>query len=400
MPKKKVQKGFTLVETLLFLGLSSVTALTLLFFLVNINRINTSLRTTRDIEQYGALAQEEINRRVTNAEYIISPEVVDGESNRVVLKERNTDNFSEIRVEGEQLLISQNGGSLNPLLPDSIVISAASFERLNTTGRNQGIRYEFTLGYDQSGSNIISEDFTYTQTFSSTINTQDTANVFPKSDLIAWYDPAQKVILQDDGQSITYWTDVSGNGNNLYTVDSNGAIIADDILNGNPVARFDGSGDTVRGSLVLNSSTFTVIMVVNPTVITSGPGETFFELYGADRVLLQVDETTDGVLLYKEGDVLSVYESASVGEFATYTVTHSADSLTLHKNGAYLGGETLSSGLPSFENIVFGDDSTNGDDLIGDIAEVLIFDKDLSGNERKQVEDYLNAKFNIYSTFE
>lgn len=400
MPKKKLQKGFTLVETLLFLGLSSVTALTLLFFLVNINRINASLRTTRDIEQFGTLAQEEINRRITNAEYIVSPEVVDGESTSVVVKERNTDNFSEIRVEGDQLLISQNGGSLNPLFPDGVIITEAAFQRLDTAGRNQGIRYEFTLGYDQTRSNVISEDFTYTQTFSSTINTQDTANIFPKSDLIAWYDPAERVVLQDDGQSITYWTDISGNGNNLYITDTSGAIIANDILNGNPVARFDGSGDTVQGSLALNSSTFTVVMVVNPTVITSGPGETFFELYGSDRVLLQVDETTDGVLLYRDGEVFEVYEGASVGEFATYTVTHSADSLTVHKNGEYIGGETISGGLPSFDNIILGDDSTTGDDLTGDIAEVLVFDKDLNGQERKQVENYLNAKYDLYSTIE
>lgn len=400
MPKKKLKKGFTLVETLLFLGLSSVTALTLLFFLVNINRINASLRTTRDIEQFGTLAQEEINRRITNAEYIVSPEVVEGKSSSVIVKERDADNLSEIRVENQQLLISQNGGSLNPLLPGSIVIKDAAFERLDTSGRNQGIRYEFTLSYDQSGSNIISEDFTYTQTFSSTINTQDTANIFPKSDLIAWYDPAKKVILQDDGQSITYWTDISGNGNNLYFNDTNGAIIANNVINGYPVARFDGSNDTLGGSLNLDSGTFTIIMVVNPTAITSGPGETFFELYGNDRVLLQVDENTDGMLLYKEGDVFSVYGGASVGEFATYTVTHSADLLSVHKNGEYIGGETLTSGLPSFDNIVIGDDSTGGDELAGDIAEILVFDKDLSGGERKQVERYLNAKFNIYSTIE
>jgi type II secretory pathway pseudopilin PulG len=398
--KNRQQKGYTLIETLLFLAIASITVLAIIFLLVNINRMNASLRATRDIEQYGSLAMKEINQRITNAEYIVSPEVIDGKTTSLVIKERDIDNLTEIIIENSQLFISQNQGSMQPWLPDGLVVTEASFERLDTEGNNQGIRYEFTIGYDQSDGVFISSEYQYEQSFQTTTYTEDVTNLIPKTDLIAWYDPAKSVILQEGSQNITYWTDISGNGNNMYITDNNGATLVNDELNGLPIARLNGTQSAMRGPLKLDGSAFTVIIVAKPTVINTGVRETLFEMYGSDRVLLQIDDNTDNLLLYKEGDVLSSYEKADIGQFAIYAVTQTPNLLSLHKNGNFIGGKTLSSPLPSFQNLIIGANSTGGAGFTGDIASIMIFDTDLSTSERMKVEQYLNAKYDLHSTLD
>lgn len=401
MKKRKLQKGFTLVETLLFLGLSSVTALTLLFFLVNINRFNVSIRATRDIEQYGALALDEIKQIIQNAEYILTPDEITPSSTTITLKEKDANSLTEISFEDNQLYISQNGGSRNPFFPNAIEVDAAEFERLVESESSEGIRYEFSLSYDQTSGGTSTQEFDYSQTFSSTSTSQESTMIFPKSDLISWLKDIDQSVLRDDGQTLVYWFDKSGSGNNMYITDGQDAIVVNDELNEFPVIRMDGTNSDISGSLDIDDTAFTITIVINPTSISSGPSETFFELYGTDRVVLGVDDNTNNLRVFKDGEVLTTYPGAvNVGEFAIYTLTHSATQLTIHKNGEFVGSEAVSTGTVNLDAIILGNDQDGSDEFIGDIGEVLVFSRDLTGNEREQVESYLNAKYNLYGNLQ
>jgi hypothetical protein len=208
-----------------------------------------------------------------------------------------------------------------------------------------------------------------------------------------------------DAQGVTFWADQSGNGHNFTPISLSGKpALVPSALNGHPVVQFDGSDDrmdNVDGLISGNQFTlFTVMSVVSgnyPWEIGSGsPGARVFYERGPhggaspDALDIGHDYGTDvragypgisapgfRVLSIVGDQMLSGTRVYVDGAAATTTLAGSDQNWTIGAGGNRLGGGA------SFPNAF----------TAVDVAEVLVYDRVLSQQEREDVEQYLGHKY-------
>ena len=245
------------------------------------------------------------------------------------------------------------------------------------------------------------------------------------SGLQLWLDAADATTLYDatsggnlvstDGATVARWQDKSGNGRHISQATANARpALKKGIKNAKNVIRFDGANDILsianstisQNTGVLNlfavcRSTKTLSASVYQTVIhnsngtTAGPARSSIYISNAIEVGgRRLD--ADSYQFVKPG-TLATNEWVLAGANFNYN----AASLTAYKNG------TGASRSPSFQtvgttpntpSVLFGiGGSTNsGEFLTGDIAEIIIYNTELTTAQRQSVESYLNAKWAIY----
>ncbi len=225
----------------------------------------------------------------------------------------------------------------------------------------------------------------------------------------------------NDGDKVSVWPDNSGNGNNALQADINKQPdFRQNIFNGMPVLRFDGSGANTGDRLIIkdadnldNSGGISIICVIKPTNIDgiprallskraaynvndsynqffytsnllyndiAGPANRFNSHFAFSNDSLYIMELFfDGSKLVSERS--SFYYSGdfdAVSPANTTTIPNNASDLYLGK----LGGAA--------------DSSTLG----GDYAELIIYRAALLTAQRIIVENYLSSKYDIPVTFD
>ena len=203
-----------------------------------------------------------------------------------------------------------------------------------------------------------------------------------EQDLHARYDATELPL--SDGNSVTTWTDETGNGFDL-TAGAAPTYVASGI-NGNPSVRFDGVDDFLDVAFSTITQPFTVFIVFDAAA----------------------DSTLSRILFRESGDTFALSSDASnnIGLFA-------GDSIT----GGSVGSPTIVSGLPNGTSSVLRQDGTqvasgdartnglngltvgsdsggSGNFLDGDIGEILIYPQDKSAIFA-DVENYFSIKWNI-----
>ena len=248
---------------------------------------------------------------------------------------------------------------------------------------------------------------TYSAPVTITVDQLDPLPIPALSNLRLWL-RADKGVTETAG-AVSAWSDQSGNFNNPVQTDpARRPILVDNILNGEPVLRFDGLDD----SLVAPSS---------PTVAIAGDITTFFvvkfddfDTYRAVWAKTQnnLPASTDFYTLPGTGRprIFRGNGSGSAGF---------SDALNSPVPGVFQiiafdqSGTTLHhylDGLPNGEGMitaVLGDTGaplhigTRGDQFTrmkGDIAEIIIYDAALSEEERTTVFNYLGRRYGIATT--
>ena len=226
-------------------------------------------------------------------------------------------------------------------------------------------------------------------------------------------------LVAADG-TIKRWEDKSGNGNHA-TEATNAPIRKTRVFNGCDTVRFDGTNALMKTGAIsaLNSRTMTVWVVAaqaaltaNKNVLTIGYGD-----FSNTSVLELIHHTTafDGAaspatcfsFARNELGVAIATPSANRFQHSAATATllgHTVDSsgtLTSFANRNTYTGLTASSGTnavdtPSQHQAVgIGVNQSSGITFNGDICEVIIYNTNLSTNNRNLVIDYLMAKWGI-----
>ena len=210
---------------------------------------------------------------------------------------------------------------------------------------------------------------------------------------------------------VATWFDLSGNQRHatqgtlakkpLYKVN---------IINGKPVVRGDGVDDILVSSAITLAAC-TVMVVAQPVTLDST---------NADRPLVDIRTgTVDDIFFsmtansigntrwhfsdYDGAATHGIYnDAATAGAFAAgvpgiYTgiVNTAGTSWAAYKNGALLA--TASNGrapLGSYTPTLF-QSSSGGGSANCDLAEVILYTRDLSAYERRRVERYLSRKYGI-----
>ena len=227
----------------------------------------------------------------------------------------------------------------------------------------------------------------------------------PVGDMVAWYRAQEGITLTAGG--ITQWNDISGNGHHLIQdgLASRRPTISTAFLNGEDVAAFDG-----QTQFVYNASTpalelpFTILALYRSEY-------TFPSVYGATGRAVYDSNTVDTAMLHQtrpaSGSVFTRARSATNRDVYTNASNpeNSWEMVEVHFNGAtsnawHNGVQTLTNvdfgangGLTGFRIGVNGG-GTSGQSWLGKIAEVMIWQRALTTEERNKYVAYVVHRYN------
>lgn len=200
--------------------------------------------------------------------------------------------------------------------------------------------------------------------------------------------------------SVATWSDKSGNGNDVSATSSEQPLYNVNQLNGHAVLTFDGSNDRMTGTVPMNAGALTTFAVYERSAITDREALWEFGSTGENsRNALFLNGATPSYYDTNPsgGDFDNFTGSWSLGQYYIVSTVHTGSTVTAFQDGV----QTLNASTgprQASSSFVIGDDNTSGDEIHGDIAEFLAFDRALNATEMADVLDYLNTKWFVSNT--
>lgn len=303
-------------------------------------------------------------------------------SSWIHLATRFTSTFGELYINGTKECEAPRGAGFN-----------ASLQNLS-------------LGATASGSNAWGGSIGELRTYSSAspavisnnrLNTRARYGVQPSgiSDLVIWLDANDLGLA--DGDPVPSWTDKSATGRVFSQGDtSRRPTYRTNVINAQPVVRFDGSNDTLLSTALQLGNNYSTFAVVRPLVNT-GNWTNIFENGSGARVMLWLNNNPYSLQAvgHREGSFTN--SSVAVSPLSSpslvgYVIT--SGELQLYINGASATTNNPTQGSTPALSGAFGvGGRSDGYTLNGDIAEIVIYNKSLSSTEVQQLKDYFNDKY-------
>jgi hypothetical protein len=321
-----------------------------------------------------------------------------------------------IHEEGETLSfdVSNNNGGLFSVDPDMAVVSDVSYTRGDLTFTlNSDVSGEVTVTVvlEDTGGTAIGGEYQVTQTFTITI-LPDTAHDGPGgvgdttglAALKLWL-KADSFTDLSDGATLTTWFDNTDNG---YTCTQSGSPqYVENFSNDFPAVEFDGSNyfEYNASSLdFLNSTGISIFAVVNAT--TSGVTNTIIarDASGNHSWACQLDPSDKLLFSVANSSSQACTRLGASSISSNYTiVSFQYDGLVDESLQVYAGetddSDSLGYTIPYYINgsgtaLRIGNDG-NGNNFVGQIAELIVFNRALGDVERVLINNYLSAKYDI-----
>lgn len=210
-------------------------------------------------------------------------------------------------------------------------------------------------------------------------------------------------LSQSDGQSVSSWADLSGNGNDFSVAGSTPPICKTAIIGGKKVVRFNGVNTTflttaVDGSVLFSNSAYTFIVVCQTSAVnTNAPNSSFWT---NDTILsvglgwggLYFRGTYEAVAGNWDGSADATSKSVSLNTPMIVSSQHGGGSLFLAINdGAQ--GSVASGNTAGGLNEKFRVGAQNAFALTGDVAEVLVYNNKVSAADLSYLIDGLNTYY-------
>ena len=218
-----------------------------------------------------------------------------------------------------------------------------------------------------------------------------------------WLDAADPNTLS--GLSVTTWRDKSGVGNNA----SSSSPPTQGTYNGYPVVNFNGSSQFMTSSNTVPLTTHTLIAVHRPAVINGNlQGNTSLFRFQASSgpyvVFPYMQNTTPrGYITSADGagvgsidsDNSTLVENSVITAFNIIIAVISSGSQTIFRNGTQQSSDTKTLTGGTSSNLTIG--STNGTAQFyqGSLAEMIVYNANLTAVQRQQVEGYLAWKWGL-----
>jgi hypothetical protein len=215
-----------------------------------------------------------------------------------------------------------------------------------------------------------------------------------------------------DGTAVSSWADSSGNGRNAtQATGTRQPIYRTTVVNGQPIVRFDGVDDymTVADVDALDAVQFTLFVVAKARVNLSdnSPLEKWAAGSGYPYVLRYYDDTgTKKVRLAVYDGTNNPTASGAITQTNWNVITArrstAEDDLQIFANGSLLekSSDSTTGAVSNADALFVGarGGSPAGNYFDGDIAEIILYDRPLTVNDRQQVEGYLKFKYGLSGT--
>jgi len=221
-----------------------------------------------------------------------------------------------------------------------------------------------------------------------------------KQGLVCWFDASKNVALDSDG-AVIHWQSSFNDYKVSQTQSEYRPQLVENSLNHQPVVRFDGTDDYLKGSaLGLNSSEYSVFVV---------------HRFSADKtsnlntLINQQTESGSNLVIYSLANSdntlkLQSYppETSPVGDFAYGTdyfavssIIANEDSIEFWKNGQKSVLSVTANDVAGEKNFLLGAfaESVLANCFAGDLAELVIYNRRLSVSEKDSLENYLFNKY-------
>lgn len=167
MKNLKLKKGFSLVETLLYIAIVSTIIIALTSFL-SVNQ-NTASRnqTVNEVEQQGAQVMQLITQTIRNATSVTTPIVGTPSSTLTLVVADGTKSPTIFDLASGAIRIKEGTGTAFNITSNKVTVTALSFTNLKPGTQKDSIKIQFTLSYNNPGARQV---FNYSQTFYGTAN--------------------------------------------------------------------------------------------------------------------------------------------------------------------------------------------------------------------------------------
>jgi type II secretory pathway pseudopilin PulG len=147
MQTARKAKAFTLLETLLYIALTSIVLTTMLSFVSLIFTARERQQTVVELDAEGESIMQEIIQTARNAKTINAPlagNTAITMSLGVVLPAKDPTVYT---ISGNNITVSEAGGAAVVLNSTRVIASALSFKNLTAAGTKGSVRVQFTLTY-------------------------------------------------------------------------------------------------------------------------------------------------------------------------------------------------------------------------------------------------------------
>jgi len=202
-----------------------------------------------------------------------------------------------------------------------------------------------------------------------------------------------------DGDPISTWSDQSGNGRDLTATGVPRPTYNTAIVNGKPIARFDGVTNVMTGSSSVTGTGARTVFIVMKSATTSitgmfGLNTEAVPANGADWIM-----SPDISIRVNGGNRVFTVNTGTTA-FHVLTMSHAA-AANVTAVSAWMDGTALTQSSTTALAINTGTaGQTLGDTLdqaiwSGDVAEVIVYNTELSAGNRAGIHSYIQDKYAI-----
>ena len=235
-----------------------------------------------------------------------------------------------------------------------------------------------------------------------TYELDNSSSAIPRSGLIQWLRASN---VTTSGSNVTTWNDVSGSLNDASN-GSNQPTLVSNAVNGLPAVNFSGSQflQAPAGFSTFTSG-LTSMLVGKPASVSAGAR--LFD-YGngatSDNIIMSLPSSTGltfSTYNSSTGSSATASSGVTLGNFQLLEALYNgSNTVNLYVNGASVGS---SSSMQTLQNLTrnsnyIGQDNSGGNRYNGQIAEMLLWNRQLTPAERAAVEGYLLSKYQVPST--
>lgn len=223
------------------------------------------------------------------------------------------------------------------------------------------------------------------------------------SNLMVWLDPSDASTITLNGTTVSQWQDKSGAGRHCTQATASAQPTYNTLpQNGLATIRFV-NGKWMSGTAVTSTS-YSVFVVIRPTS-SSGSNARYFTFAPATGS----DVGIYIPLIRKNGDSAAwsfsnpnfyASRSMTLSQWSVLSSVHSGSAVENRVNGGTAETASFSITSNAFTRYAFGYKFEPGtlEHIDGDVAECVVYTRNLTASERASVEQYLGTKWGITVT--
>jgi prepilin-type N-terminal cleavage/methylation domain-containing protein len=159
---KKQKRGFTLIEVLLYMAVSSVIIFTLASVLYILTPAQAKNRTVIEVEEQGLFVTQEIIKRIREAEGVTAPSAGVSAATLTLDTASTSTDPVVFTLSSGVLQLEEAGGGAVSLTNDRVTVSGLSFSNLSKADTPGVVSFEFTLTHINPE---LRNEFDYEQIF-------------------------------------------------------------------------------------------------------------------------------------------------------------------------------------------------------------------------------------------